>query len=96
MTNNIIQFPTSTPTPPRPTFSRMLVFLRRVLAIWRSAMSAEYRDLLPVIIPTHWSIEKILHFANGGTYPKPAFTATIGQRVNVRTGWVGQAMGRVA
>jgi hypothetical protein len=94
--SNIIVFPTSTPQPPRPTFSRMLVFLRRIVAMWRTAMSAEYRDLLPVIIPNHWNVEKILHFANGGTYPKPAFTATIGQRVNVRTGWTGQAMERVA
>ena len=96
MLTNIIQ-PNFTPNPqpPRPTFSRMLVFFRRVLAIWRVAMAREYSDRLPVILPSWWTVERVINFANGGAYPLPAFTATITRVANVRTGWIGQSQLRL-
>lgn len=84
MDTNIIQlYPTNTPQPPRPTFSFVLRMLRRILAYWKSAMAVEYRGLLPAIIPAHWSVERVLHFANGGKH-EPVFIAPISNRVVVR------------
>lgn len=71
------------PQPPRPCFSFVLRLLRRIIAVWKTAMAQEYKGLLPGVVPAEWSVGRVLHFANGGKH-EPQFVATISNRVTVR------------
>ena len=83
----VIIFPSNTPTPPCPTFSFILRVLRRIIAVWKARMSNDY-PALPAVIPTWWTVERVLHFANSGKHT-PVFvaTATHVSRVRVVGEW---------
>lgn len=84
--SKLITFPSSpVPQPPRPSVPFLLRLFKRIIAIWKSAMAAEYSAIgrLPAIVPDWWNVERVLLFASGGK-PQPTFTATIGERITVR------------
>jgi hypothetical protein len=80
-----IDFTPSEPCPPEPPSAaryRLQQSLENADAEWRSQVRKEYGSKLPIVIPAHWTRERVMYFANGGQHPQPAFVATIGQRVS--------------
>jgi hypothetical protein len=66
------------PTPPRPCVPFILRVLKRIIAVWKMAMVIEYagEGKLPTIVPEWWTVDRVLHFAQGGKH-EPVFVATI-------------------
>jgi hypothetical protein len=82
---NVTQlFPDKTPPPEPPGAARfrLQVALENADSEWRSQVRKEYGSKLPIVIPAHWTRERVMHFANGGQHPQPAFIATIGTRIS--------------
>jgi hypothetical protein len=80
-------FPPSEPCPPEPPGAARFRMQREreiAAAVMQRAVLKECEGEfpLPYPMPYHWSAEKVRHFATGGSYPQPAFIATIGTRVS--------------